>query len=469
MASADDDALCVDGTTWLTRADLAAAVRAGAARSAAPDVGLSGGVAVVASDPLVTLTTLLAVRAAGAVPVVVGTDLDGAAVADLVRRADRLAGPVGPQLRRPHPEHEPLLVVQTSGTSSRPRAVVRTEASWSASLGPFGGVAGLDADDVVWAPGALSATLTLFAAWHALATGLPLLATGRWRGVAAAGPAVRRVTAVQCVPTVLADVLEAHAAGLLPALRTAVVAGAVLPDRLRERAVAGGVRLVEYYGAAELSFVAVDPDGSGLRPFPGAELAIRDGLVWVRSPYLALGYLGRSGAVDDGTEGTDGGMDGDTDGGMDGDTRGGRPLRRDVAGWATVGDRGRLGPDGRLVVAGRAGESVTVGGHSVLAEDVETALRDVPGVAEVACVGEPHARLGERVVLAVRAEPGADPVAALRDAARRALPPPARPVRYVVLADLPRTAGGTVARAALREVVTRAGRTAGRGGSPRSR
>ncbi len=226
-------------------------------------------------------------------------------------------------------------------------------------------------------------------------------------------------------------------AGMLPALRTAVVAGAATPQRLRDRARAAGLRLVEYYGAAELSFVAVDADGTGLRPFPGAEVEVRDGLVHARSPYVAVGYL-------------------------DPDDAG--PLRRDTDGWRTVGDRGRT-TQGRIEVVGRAGDAVTVGGHTVVAADVEAALRDVPGVAEVACVGEPHARLGERVVLAVQAEPGTDPVPALREAARRALPPAARPVRYVVLSELPRTTGGKVARAALREVVTRAGRGGGRGTS----
>ena len=285
-AAADADALCTDGEAWLSRAGLAAAVLADVPGTTDSGLRLRGGVAVRAADPLATLTRLLAVRAAGAVPVVVDADLDDAAVQALVRLADGL----DPRASEA-PDGAALLVVQTSGSSSRPRAVVRTEASWDASLEPFGRVAGLGPDDVVWAPGALSATLTLFAAWHALATGLPLLLTGRWRGVAAAGPAVARVTAVHCVPAVLGDVLDAHAAGLLPSLRTAVVAGAAVPDRLRERAAAGGVRLVEYYGAAELSFVAVDDDGRGLRPFPGAEVEVRGGEVRVRSPYVALGYL----------------------------------------------------------------------------------------------------------------------------------------------------------------------------------
>jgi acyl-CoA synthetase (AMP-forming)/AMP-acid ligase II len=248
--------------------------------------------------------------------------------------------------------------------------------------------------------------------------------------VAAAGPAAAATTVVQCVPAVLDDVLDGHAAGLLPALRTAVVAGAPSTARLRQRTAAAGLRLVEYYGAAELSFVAIDDDGHGLRPFPGAELAVRDDVVWVRSPYVGNGYL------DPGDPG---------------------PLRRDQDGWHTVGDRGAV-DDGRLILRGRGGESVSVGGHTVVVGDVESALAGVAGVLELAVVGEPHARLGERVVLAVRAQDGCDPLPALRAAARTALPPAARPVRYVLVGDLPRTAGGKVSRAALRELVTWTGR-----------
>ena len=84
-----------------------------------------------------------------------------------------------------------------------------------------------------------SSTLTLWALWHALATGVPVVATGPWRGVPAGPAAVEvldRVTVLHAVPAVLADVLAARAAGGLPALRTAVVAGAALPAGLRRRA-----------------------------------------------------------------------------------------------------------------------------------------------------------------------------------------------------------------------------------------
>jgi long-chain acyl-CoA synthetase len=370
------------------------------------------------------VSALLAAEAAGAVPVLRDPDWP----TDAARRQVDLAAAASSEVIG----EGSLMVLPTSGSSATPRLVLRTTRSWQDGLEPFTAVTGITDGDVVWAPGSLSSTLSLFAVWHALAGGLPVVAGGRWRGVVAAGQAARTATAVQCVPAVFADLVGAREAGLLPTLRVAVVAGAALPPALRRRAEACGLSVVEYYGATELSFVAVDSDGTGLRPFPGVELSVRaDGRVWVRSPYLALGYL---------------------------DPASPGPLRRDAAGWCSVGDLGSLTADGALDLRGRAEESVSVGGQVVLVADVEALLGTVEGVAEVVCLGEPHARLGERVVVAVRPVDGADPVPAMRLAARTRLPAAARPVRYVVLAELPRTSGGKIARAVLREHVTRAGR-----------
>lgn len=421
-------ALCVDGVHWITCAHL---------RDTALDSVVGGGVPgcrlpvrdIPADDPEATVASLLTAEAAGAVPVL----HDPAWPDDVVNRQLGLAAEVAAQARAcAGPDAAAsLLVLPTSGSSATPRLVVRTARSWLDSLETFSAVTGITDDDVVWAPGPTSSTLTLFAIWHALARGLPVVAGGRWRGVVAAGPAAREAGAVQCVPAVFADVVAAREAGLLPSLRVAVVAGAALPAALRRRAETCGLSVVEYYGATELSFVAVDPDGTGLRPFPGVEIDVRDGEVWVRSPYLCRGYL---------------------------DPQAPGPLRRDGAGWHGVGDLGTLRADGALTLRGRGADSVSVGGQVVLVADVEAVLGAVSGVGEVVCLGEPHARLGERVVVAVRPLDGADPVPAMRLAARAQLPPAARPVRYVVLADLPRTSGGKVARAALRDQITRTGR-----------
>jgi long-chain acyl-CoA synthetase len=397
-------ALSPGGGAWLTPTDVERAVRHAAARlpEGAPAPSLT-------ADPVATLVHLLASRDRGITPVVAWPGVEAAALS-------RLASAVGEAAGRLGVEPGDLLALSTSGSTGAPRTVLRTIASWESSLGPFTEVSGTNPDDVAWAPGPPSSTLTLWALWHALTTGVPVVAGGVWRGVPA-WPVLDEVTVLHAVPAVLADVLGARATGRLPALRAAVVAGAALPPALRRRCGELGVRLVEYYGAAELSFVAADGSGTGLRPFPAAEVRVRDDLVEVRSPYLARGYVASSG-----------------------------PFRVDGDGWGGVGDRGVLTPGGVLVVAGRGDDALSVGGSVVLLADVEQVLGGVEGVLEVVCWGEPDARLGQRPRAVLRTDrpdgQRAALVAQVRRAARRELPPAARPLRYAVVDELPRTAAG---------------------------
>jgi long-chain acyl-CoA synthetase len=380
----------LDGISWSPVGELLARARSVAA--------VDGVVPITTPNPLEVVVGLVGAQLAGATPMVLP---HGTAPVPL---------PVGGD--------EPLLALATSGTTSAPRVVVRTAASWDEALEPFSAITGQRHDDVAWAPGLPSATLTLWALQHALATGTPVVATGRWRGVPAG---LDDVTVLHSVPAVLADVLAARAGGALPRLRLAVVAGAAVPRALREHARALGIRVVEYYGAAELSFVAVDRGDGRLRAFPEVDMRLRNGLIEVRSPYVARGYACGSG-----------------------------PLRV-TGGWATVGDRGRLGADGVLVVAGRGTDALSVGGTTVLVADVERVLGAVGGVLEVACLAEPDVRLGQRPVAALRVAAGVDGAALvrrLRAAARQDLPAVARPVRYLIVDALPRTAAGKIDRGA---------------------
>lgn len=307
-----------------------------------------------------------------------------------------------------------FLIVVTSGTSGRPRPVFRTAQSWTASFGPLAELAGLGADDRVLLTGPLHSTMSLFAAVHTLALGAEL--TDR----------PDHATAVHAVPAVLADLL-----GALPPtapLRTAVVAGTALSAGIGDLARRRGVDVTEYYGAAELSFVAARRYPAPLRPFPGAEVEIRPGssgsdlsaapgTLWVRSPYLAIGYPA----------------------GVTG------PLRRDDHGYATVGDLADRTADGALQIRGRGNAAITTGGATVIAEDVEAALVGLPGVAAVAVIGLPHIRFGQVVTAVVEPVTGAD-LAGLRSAARQLLSGPSLPRRWLLADRLPRTPGGKIAR-----------------------
>ena len=304
------------------------------------------------------------------------------------------------------------LVAFTSGSTARPRGVWRTRESWSASVERL---ARLAPGARVLVPGPLHSTLYLHAAWHARQVG--------------ARPVVGRLdTEGWDVAHVVPRQLERLLASAAPlAGRTVVVSGAALPTGLAERAGRAGAHLVAYYGAAELSFVAVGVDGGPLRPFPGAQVTARDGVLWVRSPYLAGGYLP--------TDATPG------------------PLQQED-GWATVGDRGEV-VDGTVVVHGRAGRAVQTGGVTVHVADVEAVLREAPGVLDVVVLGTPHPDLVEVVTAVVEAVDPALTRTTLRAWCARRLPPEHRPRRWVVTAALPRTAAGKTDRAAVADRLAR--------------
>jgi acyl-CoA synthetase (AMP-forming)/AMP-acid ligase II len=301
-------------------------------------------------------------------------------------------------------ERGELIALRTSGTTSRPRSVVRTTASWVDSFRHVSRLAGIDGSSRVWVPGPLAATMNLFAAVHARMVGATLVD-------AADGATHAQVTPVTLLAALSggADLRGVHI----------VVAGDRLSRDLAARAVAGGARTSHYYGAAELSFVAWGSHEDDLRPFPGVEVQIRADEIWVRSPYLSRGYA-------DGANG---------------------PFTVDGEGFATVGDHGTL-ERGLLTVTGRGVAAIVTGGATVLVGDVEQALRRATG-SDVVIVGVPHPRWGQ-VVGAVLTDPGV--AARIRAVARTELAPAQQPRLWFSVPSFPVTPSGKVDRIALSDM-----------------
>ncbi|WP_214405372.1 class I adenylate-forming enzyme family protein, partial [Pseudonocardia lacus] len=299
----------------------------------------------------------------------------------------------------------------TSGSSARPKVLIRSRASWLRSFAAIGPLPG-----PVLVPGPPSSSLFLFGALHALWCGAEPVLRPRLRLADA-----RRAGTVHLVPALLADLLDDVERTPGPgAPRVVVCGGAHLPDTLRDRfaRLLPDSELVEYYGSAEHSLIAVRRRGDAeLRPVDGVELRVRDGVLWVRSPLAFDGHL-RGGTVDP------------------------------AAAWTTVGDRADLTPTGGVRVHGREAATIACGGRLVSAEEVEAVLRDAPGARDVLVTGTPHARLGSVVTAVVEVGPT---LRALRDAARTGLEPAKRPRRWLVVPHLPRTASGKPARALVGE------------------
>ena len=286
----------------------------------------------------------------------------------------------------------------TSGTSGRPRRVLRTAASWVDSFAIVSDLCALVPGSRAWVPGPVTASMNTYA----------VCLVDHVEASLADGPG--DATHVFCTPTGLAALLDDDHDPLV-----VVVAGDRLSPAAADRAEAAGHTVHHYYGAAQLSFVGWGRDAESLRPFPEVEIDVRDGELWVTSPWLCLREEGDPAVL--------------------------RTEIRDRRTWMSVGERGSVSSDGRLVVAGRA-DAVTTGGVTVVLADVEAALRPYAR-GEVVVIGRVHPRLGA-VLVAVCTDP--TDAATLPVVARRVLPASHRPRRWSVLGELPVTAAGKVDR-----------------------
>ncbi|MBS1672725.1 MAG: long-chain fatty acid--CoA ligase [Actinobacteria bacterium] len=361
---------------------------------------------------------------------------------------------------------EAFLLLFSSGTTSDPKAFLKTRAQYrenvavsSAHLEPLPGVETL-------APGPLSYSLTLYALIECLATGGGAhLADAFDAAQLARRVAEERITRIVAVPAVVQVLIDAarREPSAFAGLELVITGGANLPSVLREGLAAAlpHVRLISYYGAAEIGFIGDSRGGDGtlLDVYPGIGAEVRDdddapvpdgelGTLWIRAAARSDGYLAAT--TDQSLLGPDG--------------------------WASVHDVARL-VDGRLQLAGRAGDIVATGGHKVSLPEVERAFDTMPGLGAVCAVALPDPRLGSVVALVIEAQhplgrrthvaeegsgaallpnasspPGAvgdmPAKAELQAWARERLAPQFVPRRWYLLERIPRTAGGKIRRPA---------------------
>ncbi|MBE2998062.1 acyl--CoA ligase [Nocardiopsis sp. HNM0947] len=336
-----------------------------------------------------------------------------------------------------------FLIGFTSGTTSAPKAFVRTRRSWRVSLPTSARLLRLEPGETTVAPGPLSHGLSLYGLTESLyAGGTFVSAPGFQPRACAETVAERGATRFIGVPTMLRSLATTAEPGTLKSLRTLVSSGARLDHAVLDTLAAScpDARVAEYYGASELSFVtlaetdlcapleprtgAATPVG---RPFPGVELSVRrpdgkeaaegePGTVHLRSPLVCAGYLRP-------TDGTG--------------------LRGDGA-WFTVGDQGFL-RDGTLHLLGREGDMIVSGGHNIHPAEVESALLEHPALTAAHVLGLPDPRLGSRPVAFVhRTEAAGLTAADLRAHLADRLPPHRLPRGFRTVADWPLTTSGKV-------------------------
>jgi len=121
-------------------------------------------------------------------------------------------------------------------------------------------------------------------------------------------------------------------------------------------------------------------------------------------------------------------------------------------GYFKTGDVGKFDERGYVTIVGRSKDLIISGGYNVYPAEIEGYINELPGVAESAVVGVPHADFGEVGVAVVVRQPGAalDPdhvIATLK----AKLANFKIPKRCFVVDELPRNTMGKVQKNVLRE------------------
>ncbi len=295
------------------------------------------------------------------------------------------------------------LVVATSGSTGEPKGAVLTHDAVDASARATSARIGTRPDDHWLACLPLAHVGGLSVVTRAIAGGARLTVLGSGDPTEIARAAESGANLVSLVPTVLRRIDASP-------FRVVVLGGSRPPA---ERP----ANCVVTYGMTETGsgvvYDGVPLDGVEVRLAPDGEIALR-------GPMLLRAY--RDGTVP-----------------VDGD------------GWLPTGDLGRWLPDGRLHVDGRRAELIITGGENVWPEQVESTLRGVAAIADVAVAGVADDEWGQRVTaFVVPTDPAAPPsLEVLRDAVRAELPAYCAPRQLVLVDEVPRTAVGKVRRGEL--------------------
>jgi long-chain acyl-CoA synthetase len=344
----------------------------------------------------------------------------------------------------------------TSGTTGRPKGVVMAgsgttpfAAGWS-GLARWAEALRLPGDGVHLFVSRLFNGAPQTFGFGAMARGATLRILPRWDPVAAlAALAAHDVTSTIMVPTMFRQLLTLpgidRSASPAPGLRTLLHGGEPCPAPVKEAMAAWfGDVLVEYYGFTEGGLTIVGPDewrnhpGTVGRPLPGMHVRILDdagadlprgqtGTVYFES------QMGRRFSYQ--------GDDGKTAGAHHGNA-------------FTVGDVGWMDDEGFLYLSGRAADVVITAGVNVYPAEIEQALSDVEGIADLCAVGVPDETKGEVVALHIVPTPDADEAAvrsAIEQRAEQKLAPYKRPQSVVVVDSLPRDETGKLLRRLVRD------------------
>ncbi|WP_407660544.1 AMP-binding protein [Mesorhizobium huakuii] len=364
-----------------------------------------------------------------------------------------------PAPRRPLPADDaPSIILYTSGTSGRPKGVIITERNAFATAVNFGVLGRVGNASIFLCDAPMFHVIGLITSLRPtlLQGGTVLISPGFDAGATnrrLADPALG-VTHYFCVPQ-MARMLRDHP-DFTPSRWTSLTAiftgGAPNPATDIRWWLAQGVRMADGFGMTEAGTVLGMPveagriagkAGSAGLPAPTIGLRLVDddgrdvaagepGEIWLSGPSITPGYWNRPEETQ-------------------------RAFTAD--GWFRTGDIARRDEEGFVTLVDRRKDMFISGGENVYPVEIETALLDHPGIAEVAVIGIADARWGEVGRAFVVVKPGCvvDPA----DLASHCVDRIARykvPKEFLLTDALPRTASGKIQKHILRTWTAPVGR-----------
>jgi fatty-acyl-CoA synthase len=310
----------------------------------------------------------------------------------------------------------------TTGTTGDPKGVTYSHRQLVlhtlgllAGFGSFSGDSGLHRDDVY---------MPLTPLFHVHGWGFPYAAT--MLGLRQVYPNrydpetilqlidSEAVTFSHCVPTVLSMLLDHPNSKKVNLSRwKVIIGGSALSKSLQSRASKFGIRLHAAYGMSETCpFLTVadlsstDPDAQSQTGFPGPLVDLRvvspnmqdvphDGLttgeIVVKAPWLTNGYMDNPKASKD--------------------------LWRNS--YLHTGDVGYIRENGSLQVTDRLKDVIKTGGEWISSLTLENIASSCSNIEEVAAIGIPNEKWGERAVLVVKLSNNANPDLVRKDLMRK--------------------------------------------------
>ncbi|WP_319434461.1 AMP-binding protein [Mycobacterium sp. RTGN5] len=293
------------------------------------------------------------------------------------------------------------MILYTSGTTGRPKGVLHSQNSIHALIRQLGEQWRVEPGSVYLVPSPIAHIGgSIYAFEFPILLDTTAVLMDRWDPDAAVALMVgERCTHMSGATPFLQHLLGAaeRAGTHLPDLKVFICGGASVPPALI-RSAAGyfdSAVVTRVYGSTEVPVITVGADGdldhaadTDGRPGIADVVIAGDGEIRARGPQMLLGYL----HPEDEAEAFD------------------------ADGYFRTGDLGHWVDDHFLVVTGRAKDIVIRNGENIAPKEVEDVLLGHPDIREIAIVGIPDPRTGERACAVVVADTLPGPgIADLRD------------------------------------------------------